>query len=179
MSAVDGDLRDDAGLETLGRRLVDELWNGRRFEAADELIAPDFRGYAGSFGEVRGPAGVRRLVAVYREAFPDLRVDIDDMIVNDDTVVTRWKASGTHEGDLLGLAPTGRAATGRGITIDRWKNGKAVESWSESNTLELLQQLGVIPVPGSARDRLGKRLHRISVAVPRLRDRARDVLRRG
>ena len=179
MSTVDATVRDDAGLGMLARRLVDELWNEQRFEAADELIAPDFRGYAGSFGEVRGPAGVRRLVAVYREAFPDLKVSIDDLIVHDDTVITRWRATGTHEGDLLGLAPTGRAATGRGITIDRWRNRQAVESWSESNTLELLQQLGLIPVPGSARDRLGKRLHRISVAVPRLRDRARDVLRPG
>lgn len=178
MSAVEHPPHHDVGLESLARRLMTELWNRQRLEVADELISPDFRGQAGSYGELRGPAGVRELVTVYRTAFPDFMVDVEDLIVHDDIVVTRFRATGTHKGDLMGLAPTGRAATGRGITIDRWRNGQVVESWSESNMLEVLQQLKVLPEPGSTRDRLGKRLHRIAVAVPRLRNRAMNIARR-
>lgn len=178
MSTVERPPHHDAGLEVLAQRLVTDLWNQQRLEVADELISPDFRGHAGSFGEVRGPAGVRELVTAYRTAFPDLRIDIEDLILQGDIVVTRWRATGTHKGDLMGLAPTGRAAIGRGITIDRWKDGQAVESWSESNTLEVLQQLKVLPEPGSTRDRVGKRLHQIAVAVPHLRDRAMKIARR-
>jgi SnoaL-like polyketide cyclase len=75
---------------------------------------------------------------------------IEDQIAEGDTVVTRWTGTGTHQGDLLGMAPTGKPAKVMGIWIHRLAGGKIVESWNVWDTLGMLQQLGVIPAPGSA-----------------------------
>jgi predicted ester cyclase len=84
---------------------------------------------------------------MYRTAFPDLRISIDEQIVEGETVVTRWTATGTNEGELMGMAATGKQATTAGINIDRVAGGKLVEGWGLFDQLGLLQQLGVVPLP--------------------------------
>ena len=84
-------------------------------------------------------------IAGYRDAFPDLKVTIEDQIAEGDRVVTRWKAKGTQQGELMGMPATGKQATVTGITIDLIKSGRITESRTNWDTLGLLQQLGAIP----------------------------------
>ena len=130
------------------RRINDEVWNKGDLDVIDELIADEaVVTVIGAPEEVRGPQGFRGFVVMYRTAFPDLRITIDEMIGEGDVVVTRWTATGTHEGELMGIAPTGKQATTPGVNITRVSGGKLVEGWGLFDQLGLLQQLGAVPVP--------------------------------
>jgi steroid delta-isomerase-like uncharacterized protein len=161
----------------MSRRLIDEVWNGGDFSAVDELIDPVFVAHHALPQEVRGPAGARAIIEAHRRGFPDLRMTVEDLFVHDDRVVTRWTMSGTHRGEWFGLAPTGRTVRTDGITIDRWSAGRAVESWTHADFVGVLQQLGVMPAPGSAGERLGKVLQRMAVQGRRLAQTAQARLR--
>ena len=137
--------------KALARRLVEEAFNAGRLEVVDELVASDFVEHDPSLTEeVRGPAGVKELIAGYRAAFPDIRITIEDQIADGDYVVSRWSGTGTHQGELMGMPATGKQATVTGITIDRIADGRIVESWDNWDTLGLMQQLGAIPAPAMA-----------------------------
>lgn len=128
------------------KRIFDDGFNQGRFEVADELIHDDALGHDPALPEpMRGPEGFKELVRGYREAFPDLHVSIDQQVAEGDFVATRWTARGTHKGELFGVAPTGKESTITGMTIDRFKNGKIAESYTNWDTLGLLQQLGAVP----------------------------------
>lgn len=137
--------------KALARRLVEEAYNGGRLDVTDELVAGDFVGHDPSLPEeVRGPAGVKELIAGYRAAFPDIHVTIEDQIADGDRVVTRWSVKGTHQGELMGMPATGKQATVTGITIDRIVDGRIAESWDNWDTLGLMQQLGAVPALATA-----------------------------
>jgi steroid delta-isomerase-like uncharacterized protein len=128
------------------RRILEEIFGAGRYEIADELIAADAVGHDPALPEpVKGPEGLKEAARGYRAAFPDLKLTADTVIAEGDTVAIRWIATGTHKGDLFGIAPTGKEATITGITIDRHADGKIVESWTNWDTLGLLQQLGAVP----------------------------------
>ena len=134
------------------RRFIEEIVNRGNLALADTLIAANYV-YHGPGGlEFRGPEGLKQLVTVYRTAFPDLRMTIDDLIAEDDKVVARWTGRGTHKGDLTGIAPTGRTTTVTGIVISRLSGGKIVEDFESFDELGMLRQLGVsaIPTPAQA-----------------------------
>lgn len=129
----------------ISRRVIEEVFNEGRLEAADELFGAGAVGHDPALPEpIDGPAGVKAVVAGYRAAFPDLRVTVDEQIADGTTVATRWTARGTHNGDFMGIPPTGRESTVTGITIDHISSGKIVESWSNWDALGLLKQLGVV-----------------------------------
>jgi predicted ester cyclase len=90
------------------------------------------------------------LITVYRNAFPDLHFTIDEQIAEGNTVMTRWTAHGTHNGELAGLPPTGKPAMVVGVNLDRVEHGKIVESWGIFDQFGMMQQLGVIPAPSQA-----------------------------
>lgn len=137
--------------KAISRRVVEEIFNKGRLEAADELVTPDFVGHDPALPEpLRGPDGLRSQAEGYRSAFPDMRITIEDEIAEGDRVVTRWMARGTHEGELFGIPATGRQATVTGITIDRIVDGRIVETWNNWDTFGLLQQLGAIPAMAEA-----------------------------
>ena len=94
---------------------------------------------------VNGPKGLIEAARGYRDAFPDLRMTADQSIAEGDYVATRWTGRGTHKGELFGIPATGKEATVTGISIDRWADGKIVESWTNWDTLGLLQQIGAVP----------------------------------
>jgi steroid delta-isomerase-like uncharacterized protein len=136
---------------TTARRLVEEIWNKGDLSVADELIAANYTHHDPSTPDLgRGPEGEKKRVAIYRGAFPDLRFTIEDSLVEEDTVVLRWSAQGTHRGELNGIAPTGKKTTVTGITISRFAGHKLVEGWVYWDALGLLQQLGAIPAPAKA-----------------------------
>jgi predicted ester cyclase len=84
---------------------------------------------------------------MYRNAFPDVQMHVEDQVAEGDMVVTRWIASGTHQGDLMGIAPTGNRVTVAGTSIERVVNGKIEETWDNYDALGMMQQIGAIPSP--------------------------------
>jgi len=134
--------------KTLSRRNFDEVWNQRKLELIDQLVATNSVLHDPSVpgGKVVGSQGYRQFVEIYLTAFPDVHFTINDQFADGDKVATRWTGTGTHKGTLMGIAPTGKRSTVTGITIDRYENGKAVESWTNYDTLGMFQQLGVVPM---------------------------------
>ena len=126
------------------RRAIEEVYNQGNLDVVEELVSRDFVAHVAS-ENMYGPAGMMQFVASLREAFPDLRMTIDDQIAEGDRVVTRWTARGTHTGSFQGIPPTGKQGTITGIDIDRFAGGKAVECWTNADYLGLMQQLGAVP----------------------------------
>jgi predicted ester cyclase len=128
------------------KRIIEELFGAGNYEIAQELIGAEAVGHDPARPEpIVGPSGVIESARGYRDAFPDLKLTVDQVIADGDHVAVRWTARGTHRGDLFGIAPTGKETTVTGITIDRWANGMLMESWTNWDTLGLLQQLGAMP----------------------------------
>lgn len=128
------------------RRFFEEVWNKGNLGVIDELIAPSHVQHdPNNPNTAPGPAGVRQLVSLYRNAFPDAHFTIDDIFADGDKVVTRVTATGTQQRDLPGVPATGKHVSAVGIVIDRYENGKNVESWTVFDFLGMYQQLGVIP----------------------------------
>ena len=133
--------------KALARRALEEVWNQGKLAVVDELTASNAISHDPNVpgGKFTGVEGAKQYVQVYRAAFPDVHITIDDQIAEGDKVVTRWTAIGTHKGGLMGVPPTNKRATVTGIAIDRYQGGKVVESWTSYDMLGLLQQLGVVP----------------------------------
>lgn len=131
------------------RRLGVEPWEGQ-LGVIDELVAPDYVGHDPAQPELHGPEGIKEFITGYLAGFPDGRITIDGQLAEGDMVATRWTGRGTHQGELMGIPPTGKQVTVSGITISRVKNGKVVEEWSNWDTLGMLQQLGVVPAMAGA-----------------------------
>ena len=128
-------------------RLTNEVWHQGNFDILDELITSDYVGHESST-LIQGQDGLRQFVSLYRSAFPDVHFTIEDMIAEGDKLAVRWSVTGTHQGNLQGIPPTGKHTTGTGMTIVRFVDGKDAEDWVNWDTLGLLQQLGVVPKMG-------------------------------
>ncbi len=127
------------------RRLLEEPWTGN-LAVIDELVDASYVGYDPSNPEpLRGPEGFRGFISTYTSAFPDARITVDEQIAEGDRVATRWTGRGTHERELMGIAPTGKQVTVSGLTLSHLRDGKVVEEWTNWDTLGLLQQLGAVP----------------------------------
>jgi steroid delta-isomerase-like uncharacterized protein len=134
------------------RRLMEEIWNKGNLSIVDEFFTPNYEHHDSStpdFG--RGPECEKKLATFYRNAFPDLRLTIEDIIAEGDTVMARWSCRGTHKGDLRGIAPTGKQINISGVTVARLANGKLAESYVNWDALGMMQQLGVVPELGKAK----------------------------
>jgi steroid delta-isomerase-like uncharacterized protein len=137
--------------KALSRRLLEEAFNAGNIDVLDELVTTDVVNHDAALPEAMiGPEAAKASIRGYRTAFPDLRITIEEQIADDQGVATRWSAKGTHEGELMGMAPTGKQATVTGITIDRIVDGRIAESWTNWDTLGMLQQLGVVPALATA-----------------------------
>lgn len=138
-----------AGQRTIANRVIEEAWNQNNLVTVDELYAAETIYHLPDHGELVGTAAVKDLISAFRTAFPDLQFTIEQQVVEGDLVATRWEATGTHQGDYMGIAPTGNTVTLSGITlfqittVDRVEERQIVESWSYWNSLGLLEQLGV------------------------------------
>lgn len=125
------------------RRFVEEVINRGSAASLRDLVDPNHVVHE-PIGDHYGPDGVRIALAGYRAAFPDLAVTIDDLVAEGDRVVRRFTARGTHQGTLMGVAPTGKTVSVEGIWIDRLVDGRLVESWFSFDVFGLLRQLGSI-----------------------------------
>ena len=131
----------------IARRFNDEVWDGGDEAALEELFAEDVIDYGAIPGQPPGREGHKYQLALFRSAFPDLRVTSEDIFSEGDKVAYRWTGRGTHQGELMGIPATGNDVTFRGIDVLRIEGGKVVERWSEYNALEAMQQMGVLPPP--------------------------------
>jgi steroid delta-isomerase-like uncharacterized protein len=138
----------EAENKTAARRFNEDVW-GRGDEAAlEELLDPDVVDHDALPGQTPDREGHKQILAAFRSAFPDLNVTTEDLVAEGGKVVTRWTARGTHQGDLMGIAPTGKEVTIKGIDVLRIAEGRIVERWAQFNDLEVMQQLGAVPEPG-------------------------------
>jgi predicted ester cyclase len=135
------------------RRMIQELWNEKNLDVADELFtegssspsAPDLP---------PGPAGVKLIAGMFLQAFPDLQVDIDHIVADGDRVFGHLRQYGTHSGPLVtpqGEVPaTGKPVDFTEMAIVRFEDGKIAESWYDTDMVGMLMQIGVIPQPSEA-----------------------------
>jgi steroid delta-isomerase-like uncharacterized protein len=137
--------------KALYRRLVEEGWNKQNLALLDELYA-DCVYYNPATGEIKGEA-LKQFLASMLAAFPDIRFTVEDQVAEGDKVVTRWSGTCTHQGEFMGLAPTGKQVTTNGMSIVRIVEGKVVEERVELDTLGFFQQLGAVPPLGKAEDK--------------------------
>jgi steroid delta-isomerase-like uncharacterized protein len=130
------------------RRIPDEIFNQGNLSVVDELFAPDYvlhdPGVPG--GELRGlEAFKEQWVSMFRTAFPDLRIVIEDQVAEGDKVASRYTGSGTHQGELRGFPPTNNRVEATGTITSRLAEGKIVEEWNNFDSMGMMQQLGIVP----------------------------------
>jgi steroid delta-isomerase-like uncharacterized protein len=136
--------------KTLARRFYEEVWNLGNSEFAYEVFAEEYvRHDLRPSQALPGPAGQKKIADDFRSAFPDLEVTVDLIVGEEDFVVGRWTASGTHRGPWGALEPTGRRATFSAVNIFRFENGKVAEIWNHRDDLGLAQQLGALVYAGA------------------------------
>ena len=130
--------------KALLRRWID-IWHAQNTAAVDDLVTSDYVRHDPTMPDIHGPAAEKQLMTAYLTAFPDLRFTIDNMIAEGDRVAVHLTARGTHQGDLMGIPPTGKSITVAIMEIYRMTNGKIAEQWVSLDNLGMMQQIGAIP----------------------------------
>lgn len=128
-------------------RWFEEVWNNRNADAIDEMFAED--GVANGFNDgdgnpLRGPTGFKVLHTQFLSAYPDLKITVEDTVVEGDKIAARCRVTGTHKGGSLGVAPTDQPVEFTGMTIVQVRDGKIVEAWNEFNFMDMYDKLGVL-----------------------------------
>src|SRR5919202_1446850 len=142
--------------EAVARKAL-ECFNTGDTSVADEVIADGAVKHDPAMPDSpAGPDSLKQEVEMYRGAFPDLRITIEEMFSDRDLVCTRWRSEGTNDGELMGMPPTGKHVTATGLSIDKVQDGKVVESWTEWDNAGLMQQLGVGETAGAAAGEAGR-----------------------
>jgi predicted ester cyclase len=130
--------------KALVQRFYEEIVNQKNLTALDQFVAPNAVNHTVPSGFPQGPS---QFLGLHFNAFPDLKVTVEDLLADGDKVVARVSILGTHQGALMAVSPTGKPFTGMAINIFRIVNGKIVEHWGLADRLGALQQLGVVTVP--------------------------------
>lgn len=109
-------------------------------------FVPGVKNLLSEAGEVRGADTIKQEIEWFRNAIPDLTYTVEDQVAEGDKVVSRYTATGTHQGEFFGVAPTGKRIEMSGIQIDRFdENGRMVEEWPEYDMLGAMKQMGAVP----------------------------------
>lgn len=124
------------------RRWLDQAINRGNLSVLDEMVAASYV-YHGPGQELHGLEALKALITGFREAFPDLHCSIDDMVAERNRVATRYTITGTQQGEIMGVKPTGKEVTIPLIVITRFVRGKVVEDWEVFDVAGMLRQLGV------------------------------------
>jgi steroid delta-isomerase-like uncharacterized protein len=138
--------------EALVRRYVEEVVNRRNLDLLDEIFAADFVQYGAEPDQVSGVEDLKQFFVMLRSGFPDFQGTIEDLFAAGDRVVLRFTFRGTHQGEFMGVAPTGTQVTMPGIDIFRVAEGRIVELWGQEDMLGMMQQIGAIPEPGQSEE---------------------------
>jgi steroid delta-isomerase-like uncharacterized protein len=131
-------------------RFYEELWNKGNYDAAPELLHPDHFDHTMPLKDLpQGRDGVIDLMKTFRAAFPDLVMSVDTVIAQGDLVAEVLTLRGTHTGTFLGIPATGRSIEIKSVNLCRIEDGLVRERWGASDDLGMLQQLGILPAPGT------------------------------
>ena len=134
--------------KTLVRRVFDEIFKENNLAAVDELIASDYVYRRPGKPEFRGPATYKALLAAFRAAFPDVHFTVEEMIAEGEKVFSRWTFTGTHAGQFMGVAPSGRRITADGMLVSRCADGRVTEELELMDELSILRQMGAVMALG-------------------------------
>ena len=134
--------------KAIARRWGEEVWGKGNLATIDELFAPDFVFNYPPPGAAPDLKGYKQTVTMLSTAFADIQCTAEDVVAEGDKVAVRWTWRGTHKGEFMGIAPTGKQATVTGISILRIVGGKIVEEWGEMDNLGMMHQLGALPPHG-------------------------------
>ena len=132
-------------IKALNRRFIEEVLNKGNLDVVDELIAEDVIDHNPWPGQSPGSAGVKEQMAMLRNAFPDLRLDIEVEIAEGDLLATVETFTGTHEDMFMGIPASGTKVSVTGIDVVRVSNGKFTEHWGLFDTAAMMEQLGMMP----------------------------------
>jgi len=141
-----------AELARIGRAWSEDALGGGDPSVLDDLLSPDLVHHTGTLEETVDAAGLRRVQEAVIAAFPEAEWTVDLVLTDAPWVVTRWTATGVHEGELQGIPPTGETATWEGINVFRVECGEIAEVWSEMDALGLRDQLGLSSQVGTERE---------------------------
>lgn len=131
------------------KRFYDEVMNKGNLKAIDELAADDYvEHYLPVPGVPAMKEGLKQMMTMFRAAFPDMKITIDDIVAKGDKVWMYSTLRGTNTGAMMGMPATSKKVEVKGFDIVRFVNGKAVEHWGLNDDLKMMQQLGLIPEPG-------------------------------
>jgi steroid delta-isomerase-like uncharacterized protein len=136
--------------KTKVRRLLEEGFGQGKVDVVDEVLHSDFVCYDpnSEAGEIRGADTIKGEIEYFRTAAPDLTYTVEDQVAEVDKVVSRYRVSGTHQGEFFGVPGTGNRVEFTGIQIDRFdESGKMVEEWPEYDLLGAMRQIGAVPEP--------------------------------
>jgi steroid delta-isomerase-like uncharacterized protein len=127
------------------KRMIDDVFNAGKLEAVDEIVSPNYVLHGAPPDMPKGPDAIRATVRAFRTAFPDLKIELAELVAEGDKVSARSVMRGTHEGTLFGIPATHKKVEVDGLTMVTVRDGRVQESWVKNDTLQLFQQLGVSP----------------------------------
>lgn len=128
--------------KALVRRNFEVIWTQCNLDVADEIIDPDYVGHIATLPDtVRGVEAFKQAVMLYHLSAPDIRFEIQDQLAEGDKVATRWIAHGTHQGEFMGIAPSGQRMSVTGMSFHRIEQGRIQESWDDWDALSMLRNM--------------------------------------
>jgi len=119
-----------------------EAINSGDLDALDDVMSPDVVDHDPAPDQGAGPEGFKQFFTMMRSAFPDLHVEVEHLVADDENVAFAYRVTGTHEGDFQGIAPTGKRIAARGLQISRFADGRITERWGSSDEAGIMKQLG-------------------------------------
>ncbi len=123
-----------------------EAINSGNLEKLRDLVSQDVKDHDPAPNQGPGPQGYIDFFSTMRNAFPDMKVDVETLVAAEDKVSFAYTLTGTHNGDFMGVPATNKKIKARGMQISRFRDGKMVERWGSSDELGILKQIGVDPV---------------------------------
>ncbi len=129
----------------LVRKFYEEVMSKGNLAAIDQLCVPDFADRNAMPGQAPGAEGLKQMFGMFRTAFPDMKVTVEEMIAEKDLVSARITLVGTHKGSFMGETPTGKKVTMKGLDLLRIKKGKMTEVWHYGDDMAVMGELGIKP----------------------------------
>jgi steroid delta-isomerase-like uncharacterized protein len=121
---------------------IQAIFNEARFDRLGDFLAPSYAIQEAPPGTAPGGEGVRQVVTMFRTAFPDMTITLDEVIAEGDTVAALSRLRGTHRGEFMGVAPTGKTVSVTSLTMVRLEDGRLTKSWVKNDVASLMRQLG-------------------------------------
>lgn len=134
----------------VARKMVEEVYGKGKTELIGQLVHDDYVEHDPLMGRI-DRKGIENEVRMYRSAFPDLEMKVIDSVAAGDCVSVRWRASGTHRGELMGIAPSNKKTSVEGITMIRMRDGRGAEAWVQYDLFGLMRQIGAVPETAAPR----------------------------